>query len=73
MLTLPGDDCAALAQPPTGKRTDAPCCDVFELADGKIKRFDRYPPTPRNAGPGPASWWSARATPAPRSRPMASC
>jgi len=29
--------------PPTGKRMDAPCCDVFELADGKIKRFDCYP------------------------------
>jgi ketosteroid isomerase-like protein len=28
---------------PTGKRMDAPCCDVFELADGKIKRFDCYP------------------------------
>lgn len=26
----------------TGKRMDAPCCDVFELADGKIKRFDCY-------------------------------
>jgi hypothetical protein len=22
---------------------DAPCCDVFELVDGKIKRFDCYP------------------------------
>jgi hypothetical protein len=22
---------------------DAPCCDVFELSDGKIKRFDCYP------------------------------
>jgi hypothetical protein len=22
---------------------DAPCCDVFELEDGKIKRFDCYP------------------------------
>ena len=22
---------------------DAPCCDIFELADGKIKRFDCYP------------------------------
>jgi hypothetical protein len=21
----------------------APCCDVFELEDGKIKRFDCYP------------------------------
>jgi ketosteroid isomerase-like protein len=28
---------------PTGNRMDAPCCDVFELADGKIKRFDCYP------------------------------
>ena len=22
---------------------DAPCCDVFELIDDKIKRFDCYP------------------------------
>ena len=22
---------------------DTPCCDVFELVDGKIKRFDCYP------------------------------
>jgi hypothetical protein len=22
---------------------DAPCCDVFEVSDGKIKRFDCYP------------------------------
>jgi ketosteroid isomerase-like protein len=29
--------------PPTGKQMDAPCCDVFELAGGKIKRFDCYP------------------------------
>jgi ketosteroid isomerase-like protein len=28
---------------PTGRRMDAPCCDVFELAEGKIKRFDCYP------------------------------
>lgn len=28
---------------PTGTRMDAPCCDVFELVDGKIKRFDCYP------------------------------
>ncbi|TYK53043.1 nuclear transport factor 2 family protein [Actinomadura decatromicini] len=28
---------------PTGRRMDAPCCDVFELEDGKIKRFDCYP------------------------------
>jgi ketosteroid isomerase-like protein len=27
----------------TGKRMDAPCCDVFELENGKIKRFDCYP------------------------------
>ncbi len=27
----------------TGNRMDAPCCDVFELEDGKIKRFDCYP------------------------------
>jgi ketosteroid isomerase-like protein len=29
--------------PATGKTMDAPCCDVFELQDGKIKRFDCYP------------------------------
>jgi ketosteroid isomerase-like protein len=29
--------------PATGKKMDAPCCDVFELVDGKIKRFDCYP------------------------------
>jgi ketosteroid isomerase-like protein len=28
---------------PTGKQMDAPCCDVFELEGGKIKRFDCYP------------------------------
>ena len=28
--------------PPTGKRMDAPCCDVFKLADGKLQRFDCY-------------------------------
>ncbi|MFB7379671.1 nuclear transport factor 2 family protein [Kitasatospora purpeofusca] len=28
--------------PPTGRRMDAPCCDVFELVDGRIKRFDCY-------------------------------
>jgi ketosteroid isomerase-like protein len=28
---------------PTGKQMDAPCCDVFELEDGKVKRFDCYP------------------------------
>ena len=29
--------------PPTGKRMNAPCCDVFELSGEKIKRFDCYP------------------------------
>jgi ketosteroid isomerase-like protein len=29
--------------PPTGKKMDAPCCDVFDIVDGKIKRFDCYP------------------------------
>ena len=29
--------------PATGKKMDAPCCDVFEIEDGKIKRFDCYP------------------------------
>jgi ketosteroid isomerase-like protein len=29
--------------PATGKKMDAPCCDVFELEDGRIKRFDCYP------------------------------
>jgi ketosteroid isomerase-like protein len=29
--------------PATGKQMDAPCCDVFELEEGKIKRFDCYP------------------------------
>ena len=36
-LELPGG-----TVPPTGRRMDAPCCDVFELVDGKIKRFDCY-------------------------------
>jgi len=29
--------------PPTGNKMDAPCCDVFEIQNGKIKRFDCYP------------------------------
>jgi ketosteroid isomerase-like protein len=29
--------------PPTGKRMDAPCCDVFSLKNGKIQSFDCYP------------------------------
>jgi ketosteroid isomerase-like protein len=36
-------DLPAGTVPPTGKRMDAPCCDVFELVDGRIKRFDCYP------------------------------
>jgi ketosteroid isomerase-like protein len=37
-LKMPGGTISA-----TGKRMDAPCCDVFELVDGKIQRFDCYP------------------------------
>jgi ketosteroid isomerase-like protein len=29
--------------PATGKRMDAPCCDVFRIVNGKIKSFDCYP------------------------------
>jgi ketosteroid isomerase-like protein len=29
--------------PPTGKRMDAPCCDVFRIVDGKIQSFNCYP------------------------------
>ena len=29
--------------PPTGKRMDAPCCDVFRLKDGKVQSFNCYP------------------------------
>lgn len=28
---------------PTGKRMDAPCCDVFRLEAGKIRSFNCYP------------------------------
>ena len=47
-LALQGTHLAPLEMPfgklrATGKRMDAPCCDVFELQDGKIKRFDCYP------------------------------
>ncbi len=38
---------------PTGKRMDAPCCDVFELAGGKIKRFGCCPPA-RSSSPSSA-------------------
>jgi ketosteroid isomerase-like protein len=47
-LALQGTHLGPLKMPggmikPTGKRMDAPCADVFELVDGKIKRFDCYP------------------------------
>ena len=29
--------------PPTGKRMDAPCCDVFRIKNGKIQSFNCYP------------------------------
>ncbi len=29
--------------PPTGKRMNAPCCDVFRLKNGKIESFNCYP------------------------------
>jgi ketosteroid isomerase-like protein len=29
--------------PPTGKRMDAPCCDVFRLVNDKIQSFNCYP------------------------------
>src|SRR5476651_614401 len=29
--------------PPTGKKMNAPCCDVFQLTNGKIKSFNCYP------------------------------
>lgn len=29
--------------PPTGKRMNAPCCDVFQMRDGKIQSFNCYP------------------------------
>lgn len=28
--------------PPTGNRMDAPCCDVFRMANGKIQLFNCY-------------------------------
>jgi ketosteroid isomerase-like protein len=47
-LALQGTHTGPLATPfgtipPTGQRMDAPCADIFELSDGKIKRFDCYP------------------------------
>jgi ketosteroid isomerase-like protein len=47
-LALQGTHSGPLATPfgsipATGKKMDAPCADIFELEDGKIKRFDCYP------------------------------
>ena len=47
-LALQGTHLGPLKMPggmikPTGKLMDTPCADVFELVDGKIKRFDCYP------------------------------
>jgi ketosteroid isomerase-like protein len=47
-LALQGTHLGPLKMPgrmlkPTGKLMNAPCADVFELVDGKIKRFDCYP------------------------------
>ena len=37
-LQLPGE-----THQPTGKRMNAPCCDVFQLRNGKILSFNCYP------------------------------
>jgi steroid delta-isomerase-like uncharacterized protein len=37
-LELPAETFAA-----TGKRMNAPCCDVFQLRNGKIQSFNCYP------------------------------
>ena len=29
--------------PPTGKKMNAPCCDVFQMTNGRIKSFNCYP------------------------------
>ena len=47
-LALQGTHLGPLALPmgtiqPTGKRMDAPCCDVFQLKNGKIQSFNCYP------------------------------
>ena len=47
-LALQGTQTGPLETPfgtlaPTGKRMDAPCMDIFELQDGKIRKFDCYP------------------------------
>jgi len=47
-LALQGTHLGPLALPsgtiqPTGKHMDAPCCDVFQLKNGKIQSFNCYP------------------------------
>jgi ketosteroid isomerase-like protein len=47
-LALQGTHRGPLALPhrtfaPTGKRMNAPCCDVFQLRNGKIQSFNCYP------------------------------
>ena len=47
-LALQGTQTGPLKSPlgtiqPTGKRMDAPCCDVFRLKNGKIQSFNCYP------------------------------
>ena len=47
-LALQGTHLGPLALPmgtiqPTGKRMDAPCCDVFQMKNGNIQSFNCYP------------------------------
>jgi predicted ester cyclase len=47
-LALQGTHTGPLATPfgtipPTGNKMDAPCADIFDLENGRIKRFDCYP------------------------------
>lgn len=47
-LALQGTNTGPLVMPfgtirPTGNKMDAPCVDIFELEDEKIKKFDCYP------------------------------
>ena len=47
-LALQGTHTGPLETPfgtirPTGKKMDAPCADIFELENGKIKKFDCFP------------------------------
>lgn len=47
-LALQGTHTGPLQTPfgtisPTGKKMDAPCVDIWELENGRIKKFDCYP------------------------------